>query len=100
MFLDRLVPTSDTERDLAANGPGSFWFSEFLRGAAVMALILTVWLVVWPLPTFEKSGTRLYMVGSWALLNATVRLWAARKAHLQSKRVGFSISSTTPIYTR
>ena len=71
MFSDRLFPTSDPERTQAINAPRSFWMSAFLRHAAALALVQTVWVVLWPSTTFESPGIRLYSVMAFGFFMAT-----------------------------
>ena len=79
MFVDRLFPSSDLEQERAIKTPSSFWVSEFFRGAAGFALIQTVSLVLWPSPTFESPGVRLYSAAAFGFFMATAKLLVARR---------------------
>ena len=80
MVSDRFFPTSTSERLGATTSPGKFLLREFFRFAAGMALVITIMNVVVPSTAAESPTTRLYLVVTWALLMATSKHWAARRA--------------------
>ena len=86
-------PTSDIEREWAITSPGRFLVRVFLRGAATIALVLSVIDVVWHSSAADDTPvSRLRFIVLWSLTMALLNLWAAR--HLRQNRAGTNSSSS------
>jgi len=79
MIIAKLFPTSFEQRQEASSAPVRFFFSEFVRGAAGMALVLAVLdVIVSRNSSSSQPSERLYIIIAWAVLMAGARVWSAR----------------------
>ena len=80
MISRYLFSTTAEENVKAATAPVRFLLTEFLRGAAALALILTAYDALWPsaAPSLRTPGVRLYMVISIPLGIALTKVVAGR----------------------
>ena len=86
-MLKYFFPVSDLEKEWAGTAPARFLFRLFLKGAATMALVLSVIDAVWARSVFyERPWSRLGFIVLWSLIMASLNLWAARHMHPRQAR--------------
>lgn len=78
-MLEYFFPRSDLERQWAHTEPSRFLVRMFLKGAAMMALALSVIDAARPRSVFdERPVARLGFIVLWSLLMSAFILWVAR----------------------
>ncbi len=80
-FLRHFVVISPAQMEHASTRPAHFFVFEFLRMAAIVALVLVISETVVPLAdTFRSPERRLIFVVWWAAFMAAWNLWSGRRA--------------------
>jgi hypothetical protein len=99
-MLDYFFPRSDLERQWAHTEPIRFLVRIFLKGAAMMALALSVIDTARPRSLFdERPVARLGFIVLWSLLMGALILWVAR--HTRPNQVDrIQVQSKSPSNTR